>query len=218
MIGYPEAILYPSPNFRQGRRAALSHVVLHTTEDHSLEGSLNTLTDPYRQLPNEATGELESARVSSHYLVDDTGIYQLVSDEDEAWTVGNFNRSTINIEVTGEADEPSTWSASTVRYLARLVAWLSSTYGIPLDYQAESINPDSATPTPPAEPRGFVSHGALEPRRRHDPGIWFPWTEVRSQARQIINGANPASVGGADLRPLIALLFIALGIAWSVSK
>lgn len=209
MQGYPGAIIAPSPNFRQGRRAAIDAVVFHTTESHSLDNSLQTLTDPYRQLPNEQTGVMESARVSAHYLVDDSGIYQLVSDDDEAWTVGVHNRHTINIEVVGEADDPTTWTAATVRNLARLVAWLSTEYSLPLVYRETASEP---------EVRGFVSHGALDPARRHDPGIWFPWGEVKGQAQQIINGADPATVGRPDIAPLVGILLIALGIAWSLAR
>lgn len=201
MLGYPGAVVQPSPNFRGGRRAAVDHVVLHTTEG-GLSSSLATLTDPYREAIND-DGDTVSARVSAHYLVSEDVIYQLVDDGDEAWHAGPANRHTIGVEVVGEADDPRTWSDKIVAQLGALVGWLSTEYGIPLVYRAEASDPEAA--------RGFVAHGALDPERRHDPGIWFPWPEVRAAARREQSGA-PSAPG--DFAPVVALLLIALGLAW----
>ena len=202
MQGFPGATSHPSPNYRAGRRAAVDQVVLHTTEG-GLESSLDTLTDPARQVIVD--GQAENARVSAHYLVSERAIYQLVDDNDEAWHAGQHNRHTIGVEVVGEADDPRTWSGAIVSQLGRLVAWLSTEYGIPLEYRADASEPDIA--------RGFVAHGALDPARRHDPGIWFPWPEVRAAALRVQSGAPPASTDGAGV---IALLIIAIGLAWAL--
>ena len=203
MFGYPGAIAHPSPNFRDGRRAAVDQVVLHTTEG-GLASSLATLTDPYRQAVNEA-GQLENARVSSHYLVSEDAIYQLVSDQNEAWHAGPANRHTIGVEIVGDADDPRTWSAKIVSQLGQLVGWLSSEYGIPLVYRGEATDPDLV--------RGFVAHGALDPERRHDPGIWFPWPDVRAAALRRQSGTPEPRT---DFAPVVALLLVALGLVWVI--
>jgi N-acetyl-anhydromuramyl-L-alanine amidase AmpD len=202
MLGYPGAVANPSPNFREGRRAAVDQVVLHTTEG-GLASSLDTLTDPFRQIVTD--GQAENARVSAHYLVSEATIYQLVGDENEAWHAGAHNAHTIGVEIVGTADDPRTWSAAIITQLSRLVAWLSLEYGIPLEYRADSSEPDTG--------RGFVAHGALDPERRHDPGVWFPWPQVQSAAARIQSGAPPVTAEGSGV---IALLLIALGIAWAL--
>jgi N-acetyl-anhydromuramyl-L-alanine amidase AmpD len=202
MIGFPGAVIQPSPNYSEGRRDALDQVVLHTTEG-DLASSLNTLTDPARQIVDE-NGQIQNARVSAHYVVTGNTIYQLVSDDNEAWHAIGHNAHTIGVEVVGEAHDPRTWSDAVVTQLSRLVAWLSLEYGIPLEYRAKG-EPDIA--------RGFVAHGALDPDRRHDPGIWFPWTQVKSAALRIQSGAAPMSADGAGV---VALLIIAIGLAWAL--
>ena len=203
MNGYPGAELYPSPNFRSGRRAAIDHIVIHTTE-LDLPTSLQVLTDPERTVINDR-GDLERARVSAHYLVSDDRVYQLVDENDEAWHARSANRHTIGVEIVGETADPSTWSDGIVDQLSHLVAWLSSFHGIPLEYRAESTDPEKA--------RGFVSHAALDPSRRSDPGIWFPWNQIKADAIQIQSGAAPS---GTDAIGVVALLLVALGLAWAL--
>jgi len=203
MNGYPGAVIYPSPNFRANRRAAIDHVVFHTTE-LDLDDSLRVLTDPDRTAVNDE-GEIERARVSAHYLVTADRIFQLVDEGNEAWHARNANRHTIGIEVVGETDDPLTWSNKINNQLAQLVAWISSTHGIPLEYRAETDDPERA--------RGFVSHAALDPARRRDPGIWFPWTEIKAKALQIQAGAAPSP---SDAPAVVAVLIIAIGLAWAL--
>jgi N-acetyl-anhydromuramyl-L-alanine amidase AmpD len=211
MNGYPGAVIYPSPNFRANRRAAIDHVVFHTTE-LDLDDSLRVLTDPDRTAVNDE-GEIERARVSAHYLVTPDRIFQLVDEGDEAWHARSANRHTIGIEVVGETEDPLTWSNKINNQLAQLVAWISSTHGIPLDYQDESTDAHADTQTPPAAARGFVSHAALDPSRRRDPGIWFPWTEIKAKAMQIQAGAAPSP---SEAPAVLAVLIIAIGLAWAL--
>ena len=183
----------PSPNFRAGRREAITHVVLHTTEG-GLSGSLAALTDPYRD-----------SRVSAHYVVSEDAIYQLVDDNDEAWHAGNANRYSIGVEIVGEASNPATWTDRIVENVSKLSAWLSTEYGIPLQYREESSEP--------ARARGYVAHGALDPERRYDPGPWLPWPKIKERALFLIGGApTPPGAPGA----VVAVLLVALGLAWVI--
>ncbi len=210
MSGYPGATWEPSPNFTSGRASALTHIVLHTTEDTSAQGSLNTLTDPVRQLANSA-GVLEDAQVSSHYVVAEGGVYQLVADENTAWHARGNNANTIGIEVVGRADSPGTWTPAKVQRLGELVGWLASEYGIPLEYREDA--------TAPAAPRGIVSHGALDPLRRHDPGVWFPWSDVRAIAAgdaSASSGPGASAAGAPQWGAVVGVLIVALGLAWAL--
>jgi len=190
---FPAATVLPSPNFEAGRTAAITHVVLHTTEG-GLQPSLNTLSDQYRT-------EAEGGRVSAHYVVGPGGeIYSLVEDQDTAWHVRGRNADTIGIEIVGWADDPTSWNPQNVLALSALVGWLSSTYGIPLVYQA--------TPADTPAPRGFVSHHALDPSRRSDPGPYFPWEDIKQ-------GAGGETLGGLGAA---ALLIAFLALAWSLTR
>lgn len=177
--------------------------MIHTTELGESQ-SLFALTDPDRTVINEE-GEIERARVSSHYVVTPDKVYQLVDDGDEAWHAREANSHTIGVEVVGEAADPRTWSEEVVERLSALVAWLSSEYGIPLEYRATHEEPEQA--------RGFVAHAALDPTRRTDPGMWFPWPEVRAQALRIQSGAGAPP---SDAAAIIGLLIVALGLAWAL--
>ena len=190
---YPAAQVLDSPNFDTGRTAAVTHVVFHTTEG-GLQGSLNTLSDRYRSTD-------EGGRVSAHYVVGPAGeIYSLVEDQDTAWHVRGRNADTIGIEIVGWADDPSSWNPQNIAALSALVSWLSTTYGLPLVYQA--------TPEEPPTARGFVSHHALDPSRRSDPGPYFPWEEVKQ-------GAERGPLGGLGA---VALLVAFLALAWSLTR
>lgn len=197
MAGYPHATPYPSPNFRTPRRASIDLIVLHTTEG-DLDSSLDTLTDATR-----VDGDGNPARVSSHYLIDDDATYQLVDDGAEAWHASRENARSIGIEIVGFADAPGTWSEAKLDRLAALLAWLSVEYGIPLEYRETAADPEL--------PRGIVSHASIDPERRHDPGMWFPWPEVIEKTHSKIQG-EPGP-GGA-WAPVVALVAVALTLAW----
>ena len=196
-MGFPGAAWTPSPNYYAGRGAALTHVVLHTTEQTDSRG-LEILTDPFR---TEYSG-----RVSAHYLVLSTGqVLQLVRDHDEAWHARDANPYSIGIEVSGSAGNPATWSEPVVASLASLVGWLSAEYGIPLEYREE--------PSAPPLARGFVAHSALHPEDRADPGQFFPWDEIRARAA----GSAPAG-SEAGWFGFVAVAAALAALAWSLSR
>jgi N-acetyl-anhydromuramyl-L-alanine amidase AmpD len=195
-VHYPGARPAPSPNYTLGRSSALTHVVLHTCESSSQEGCLATLSDPFALAP-----------VSAHYVVGPDGeILSLVDDANTAWHSGpaGYNPNSIGIEIVGYSSDPDTWTPQLVASLGDLVGWLSSTYGIPLDYRATSSEPELA--------RGFVAHAAIDPARRSDPGPWFPWDEVRARAA----GAPPTAPGSTDLVVLAVLGIVAATLAWAL--
>ncbi len=78
--------------------------------------------------------EKSRSNVSAHYVVNRNGkVAQCVRNEDIAWHAGDwsYNRRSIGIEHAGYASEPKT--ARQYRSSARLSAYLSRRFGIPVD-------------------------------------------------------------------------------------
>src|SRR5690606_27532767 len=120
----PMAQWVPSPNFDE-RRPVI--IVLHYTEQDSVEQSLHTLR-------TRNTG----GPVSSHYLVGDDGaIYQLVADAHRAWhagggrwgTITDLNSASIGIEIDNDGREPFT--EPQVQAVLRLLDDLTTRLRIP---------------------------------------------------------------------------------------
>ena len=159
----PIARWEPSPN-HEPRRAVL--IVLHATEQDSVEESLATL-----QSGNS------SGPVSAHYLIGKDGaIYQLVSDELRAWhagggrwgTITDVNSASIGIELDndGEADFPDAQFAALVKLLEDLCERLS----IPRTQ--------------------VIAHADMAPTRKRDPSAKFPWRKLAADGF----GVWPASI------------------------
>jgi len=197
-FAYPGSIWYPANNWRSPRPGAITHVVVHTTEG-SLKGSLTVLT---KTRQSRSSGKWR--RPSAHYVVAPNGdIYNLVPDADVAWAAGHrgYNDKGIQIEIVGQAGDPNSWGEGTKRACARLFWWLHKTYKIPFDY----IGPRKKWPHGGRSPtgqgggsissqqRGFIAHGAITPKRRTDPGEFFPWDKIVSMAKA---GGNKRYVAG----------------------
>lgn len=147
----PIATWVPSPNF-EPRRPII--IVLHATEQESVEASLDTLRTANSGGP-----------VSSHYLVGDDGhIYQLVDDLDRAWhagpgrwgTITDLNNASIGIEIDNDGAEPFT--DAQIAAVIRLLADLTERLGIP--------------------PSMVIAHADMAPMRKRDPGAHFPWKRL----------------------------------------
>ncbi|WP_202842710.1 N-acetylmuramoyl-L-alanine amidase [Luteimonas saliphila] len=147
----PMATWVPSDNF-DARRAQV--IVLHYTEQDSVEQSLRTLRT-----------RNSGGRVSSHYLVGDDGrIYQLVADDHRAWhagagswgTIHELNSASIGIEIDNDGTEP--FSEPQVSALLRLLDDLTARHRIPKT--------------------AVIGHSDLAPGRKIDPGPLFPWKRL----------------------------------------
>jgi N-acetylmuramoyl-L-alanine amidase len=147
----PLATWAPSPNFN-ARKAVL--VVVHYTEQESVEQSLRTLSDASSENP-----------VSAHYLVGSDGhIYQLVADGARAWhagsgrwgTITDVNSASIGIELDNDGATP--FARAQIDSLLRLLADLTERLNIPRTQ--------------------VVGHEDIAPTRKNDPGPAFPWKEL----------------------------------------
>ena len=117
-----------SPN-QSARSAPISLIVLHSTESHNRPGNSDL----------EAIGGLfanPSFDASSHIGVDADGhSARYVNDEAKAWTVGNLNSASLNIEQIGFAAQGRrSWRAQKhlLRETARWIARWSIRHGIPI--------------------------------------------------------------------------------------
>ena len=147
----PLATWVPSPN-HDIRRPVL--IVLHFTNQHSAQESLDTLRTRNSGGP-----------VSSHYLIGSDGhIYQLVSDQLRAWhagpgrwgTITDVNSASIGIELDNDGSTP--FAQPQIASLLRLLGDLTDRLHIP---RAQ-----------------IVGHEDFAPGRKDDPGPLFPWKQL----------------------------------------
>lgn len=139
----------PSPNFDQ-RRPNL--IVVHHTQNDTLEQALSTLTSAARE-------------VSSHYLIARDGrVLQLVDDLGRAWHAGrswwgghtDINSTSIGIELDNNGFEP--FAEAQIVALEKLLRELVDRLRIP--------------------PQNVVAHGDVAPGRKVDPSRFFPWQRL----------------------------------------
>ena len=138
----------PSKNYNA--RGALV-IVVHSTEQDSVQASLDTLR-----------GSNAQGRVSAHYLIGRDGrIYQLVSEQRRAWHAGggswgnitDLNSASIGIEL--DNDGASDFPDRQIQSLVVLLDDLCTRLDIPR--------------------RQVIAHADLAPARKTDPGPRFPW-------------------------------------------
>lgn len=147
----PLATWVPSKNFDERRPVV---IVLHYTEQDSVEQSLDTLRS-----------RNSGGRVSSHYLLGKDGkIYQLVSDAKRAWHAGagswgaitDVNNASIGIEIDNDGKSP--FPDAQIDSLIVLLRDLTTRLRIP--------------------PTQIIGHSDLAPTRKIDPGPLFPWKRL----------------------------------------
>jgi N-acetyl-anhydromuramyl-L-alanine amidase AmpD len=147
----PLATWVPSKN-HDIRRPVL--IVLHYTEQHSVQQSLDTLRSANSGGP-----------VSAHYLIGADGhVYQLVADQLRAWhagpgrwgTITDVNSASIGIELDNDGATP--FAQAQIDSLLRLLTDLTGRLQIPRTQ--------------------IIGHQDLAPTRRDDPGPLFPWAQL----------------------------------------
>ncbi len=147
----PLATWVPSKN-HNARQPVI--IVIHATEQSSVEASLETLRGSNVQGP-----------VSSHYLIGRNGrIYQLVSEERRAWhagggrwgTITDLNSASIGIEL--DNDGASNYSEPQLAALLVLLEDLCTRLQIRRTH--------------------VIAHADLAPNRKTDPGARFPWRRL----------------------------------------
>jgi len=100
----------------------ISRIVIHVAEG-SYSGTINWFQDP-------------RSKVSAHYVVSRRGkIAQCVRDKNIAYHAGDwrYNQHSIGIEHAGYGSNRRTWSDAMYRASARLSAYISRKYKVPVD-------------------------------------------------------------------------------------
>ena len=145
----PASLEALSPNFDERRP---NFVIIHYTSDDTAEQALATLTSA-------------TSKVSAHYLIARDGIvYPLVPESRRAWHAGDsywggnrdMNSASIGIELDNNGSEA--FSEPLLSSLLLLLVDLQQRYSIPT--------------------ANFLGHSDVAPRRKVDPGRWFPWQRL----------------------------------------
>lgn len=176
----PLATWVPSPN-HEARRPIL--IVLHATEQRSVQESLDTLRTANSGGP-----------VSAHYLIGRDGhIYQLVADDQRAWhagpgywgTISDVNSASIGIELDNESRTP--FPPAQIDSLLRLLGDLTERLHIPRTQ--------------------IIAHADFAPTRKVDPGSLFPWQQLAAAGFGLWPG-DTRSDPPAGFDPWLALRLI----------
>lgn len=167
---YPLARVFPSPN--QGERLKpISALVLHYTGMPTSESALELLCSPI-------------AQVSAHYFVEEDGrVLQLVPEERRAWHAGascwagetDMNSASIGIEIVhpGHAD-PRPYPAAQIDAVIALCRDICARRDI--------------------APGRVLAHSDIAPRRKTDPGEFFPWEALaRAGVGRYLTAAAPSA-------------------------
>ena len=168
---YPGAARFVASPHHSSRSASIRKIVIHTTEG-SYGSAVSWFQNP-------------SSNVSAHYVVrkSDGEVTQMVRNTRKAWHAYGGNNDSIGIEHEGAAASPSTWTPQILESSARLSAWLSNTYNIPVNRSS------------------FIGHHEVPGSEgwRTDPGPHFPWTQYLNMVTCFKGGGSDC--GGASAAP-----------------
>ncbi len=143
-----------SPNFN-ARKSTIDMIVLHYTETVPLQAVIDRLCDP-------------AAEVSAHYVVDVDGrVIKLVAEDNRAWHAGvsswqgqsDINSRSIGIEIVNDGVSP--FAPAQIAAVIELCRDIQKRHGI------KDCN--------------IVAHSDIAPKRKIDPGAFFPWAHLAKQ-------------------------------------
>jgi len=168
---HANAQVFPSPNHGVRTRPVTS-LILHYTGMPTAEGALELLCSPI-------------AQVSAHYLVDEDGeILQLVPESRRAWHAGasywagetDLNTSSVGIEVAHPGHhDPRPFPPAQIAAVIELSRDICARHAIP--------------------PARVLAHSDIAPRRKIDPGEFFPWEMLaRSGVGRFPSAPTPPGV------------------------
>lgn len=163
--------------FRTVRRAEVTGaIVMHTAENTTD----TTLPDGGAEAVARFIARRTDAAGSYHSIVDSDSVVQLGRYEWEMFHEGTGgNRWSLGLSFACRASQwptlPEAWFNTALRNGAREAAnmarWVQETVGVTVP--AARITAAEYRAGKP----GFVGHGELDPGRRSDPGVEFPWTD-----------------------------------------
>jgi len=204
-----------SPNF-DTRTRAIDLVVLHYTGMQDAETALARLTDPAPvagRYPgpwqdNSAAPDAPLPRVSSHYVVDETGaIYRVVAEESRAWHAGvsswegegDVNSRAIGIEIVNgghDFDLPDFTDAQ-IDAVITLLRDILERWKL--------------------KPPRVVGHSDIAPERKLDPGEKFPWKRLADAGVSVWPEHVAMQLSGEDVIAHVQEQLAAFGYSVSVT-
>lgn len=151
-------IARPSPNHDE-RLRPVSMLILHYTGMKTSTEALDRLTDP-------------SAKVSAHYLIAEDGqTFAMVDESRRAWHAGmsywrtltDINSASIGIEIANPGHEwgYTPFPDEQIIALETLMRSILARHQIPRSH--------------------ILGHSDIAPRRKADPGEFFPWPRLAAQ-------------------------------------
>lgn len=167
----------PNRNYYDRRRSEIRLIVIHTAENlPDFEGGDGGAEAVSRY------GATTDRTVSWHATVDSDSVLSNLPDSYTAFHVRGFNSSSLGVEIATRANSwkkaPADWVDATVENLALLVAGWCKKHDIP----PVLLNKHEAK-----HGRGIVSHSALDPKRRSDPGKDFPWDRFLARVSELLD-------------------------------
>jgi N-acetylmuramoyl-L-alanine amidase len=147
----------------------IRYIVIHDTEG-SYAGTIATFQNP-------------ASYVSANYVIQSStgAVTEMVQPNNVSWGAGNWyvNMHAINIELEGFAAQGRTWYTSAqYNAAAKLVHYLASKYGVPINRQHIIGHEDVPGPT-----------NDLTKAQHWDPGPFFNWTHLMA----LLDGVSDAT-------------------------
>lgn len=148
-------------------------IIIHTTEGGTLDSVCGWFNNP-------------ASQASSHIVIGTDGkSAKCVSDDRKAWTCGEFNSLTLNVELCGFASQNNgfwkTQRRKQLEKLAEYIAYWSDKWGIPIDRAKLVHGPDVAQ-------KGVAGHVDVTRAgygTHTDPGAGFPYNHVLKRAKEL---------------------------------
>lgn len=149
-------------------------ITIHTPE------TLADFTPPYDEAERVAQYGATITRASWHDTIDADSIIPMLPPEFTAWHVRGFNRCGIGMEVGAKA---TSWGRAPKRWVDGVIANTATRGGQHMDrfgIPPVLLFDPTVRYTSRLDPAGFglISHHALDPTRRTDPGFSFPWQNL----------------------------------------
>jgi N-acetyl-anhydromuramyl-L-alanine amidase AmpD len=157
----------PVQHFYTTRRKPIQIIVVHTTEQLPDLIGQDSGAENVAQYASTTT-----RKVSWHQTVDSDSIIPTLPDSYTAWHVRGYNSLSLGVEISTQAKAwptaPPRWTEATITNLSDVIRRWGELYQIPYQ-RITRTQVDDGT-------RGIVAHSDLDPTRRTDPGVGFPWT------------------------------------------
>jgi N-acetyl-anhydromuramyl-L-alanine amidase AmpD len=143
---------YIDHNFSSRGGSKIEWIVIHYAGIADAQGRADVVARSLSRASKTDCDEKLKRTASTHYIVGDSDIIQLVRDRHKAWHVGGYstsnkcaacNKNSIGVDIVEHKIDPSTrsvddrdwyFSKSALDRAVQLVAWIADVYGIDADH------------------------------------------------------------------------------------